>query len=104
MGLISSLTFNVGMARNRRETLRLQDATRVAVSASEITTGDLLPMLEGKAWTVSQVTATGRRLSGLGLIRVGMTRDKMIRIVAVSESGDTDAFELPETYLVLKAI
>jgi hypothetical protein len=104
MGLISSLTYNASMGARNRETAEMQDATRTPVAASEIGVGDRLPLLQGEAWTVTEVARTGKRMSGLGLIRIGMARDELVRIVARSDRGETQTFEVPVTSLLLKAV
>ena len=44
-------------------------------------------MLEGEAWTVKQVTSTGKPVPGLGVWRWGMAKDHLLGVVAISDSG-----------------
>lgn len=104
MGVIGCATFNAGMARNNRETRKAESATRRAVTVSSLRSEDRLALVEGEAWTVKQVTSTGKPVPNLGVWRWGMAKDHVLRVVAISDSGESRIFEMPKTYLVLKGV
>lgn len=104
MGVLGCATFNAGMASRNRETRDAETATRKAVPVSSLRPEDRLALLEGEAWTVKQATSTGKPVPGLGVWRWGVAKDHIQRVIAVSDSGESQVFEMPKTYLVLTEV
>lgn len=104
MGILSSLTYNSSLGRENRKVAKMQTDKAKAVPVSALREGDHLAMLEGQAWTITEAQTTGKKMPGLGVLRVGMANDTMYRIVGRSDAGEVRAFEMPRTYLVLRSV